>query len=144
MSVLKLMVDMFYLLWALGLNQKYVSFYLTLPPHQMPPPHPNNFITILSCHIYFSSDSKTETHAGGCNFFFMFFFQFDETPAFQNGFSKRSKHTCDKYLAFLVFACPDYRFVQSDLVGSGFLKPIKTVREFCSNLQHENLDPCHI
>ena len=79
------------------------------------------------------------------NFFSCFFFlQFDENPAFQNGFSKRPKHTCDKNLAFLVFACPDYHFVQSDLVGSGFLKPIKTVREIYSNLQPENLDPCHI
>ena len=35
---------------------------------------------------------------------------------------KRSKYTCDKSLIFLVVACPDYHFVQSDLVGCRFLK----------------------
>ena len=44
---------------------------------------------------------------------------------------------------FLVVICLDYRFVQWDLVGSVFLKA-QTVRDFCSNLQPEKLDPCNI
>ena len=48
--------------------------------------------------------------------------QFDENPAFKIYFSKRSKYTSDKSLAFLVVACPDYHFVQLGLVCIGFLK----------------------
>ena len=56
--------------------------------------------------------------------------QLDETPAFYGCFYKRSKHICDKSLTFLVVTCLDldYHFVQSDLVGSGFLKVFKCVK----------------
>ena len=50
--------------------------------------------------------------------------QFDEKPAFYGCFSKRSKHTCDKSLTFLVVTCQYYHFVQSGLVGSGFLNAL--------------------
>ena len=48
-------------------------------------------------------------------------YQIDEKPLFKNCFSKRSKHTCDMSFTFLVVTCLDYHFMQSDLVGSGFL-----------------------
>ena len=50
------------------------------------------------------------------------FGQFGEKPSFYDCLCKRSKHTCDKSFTFLVVTCLDYHFVQSDLVGSGFLK----------------------
>ena len=50
--------------------------------------------------------------------------QLEIKVAFQNCFSKRSKHACDKSLTFLVVTCLDYHFVQSDLVASGFLKAL--------------------
>ena len=48
--------------------------------------------------------------------------QIDGKPAFKDCFCKRPKYTLDKSFTFLVVTCLDYHFVQSDLVGSGFLK----------------------
>ena len=48
--------------------------------------------------------------------------QFVGKSAFSDCFSKRAKHTCDKFFTSLVVTCLDNHFVQSDLVGSGFLK----------------------
>ena len=44
--------------------------------------------------------------------------------SFQNLFSKRSNYTCDNFLTFLDIACPEYHFVQSDVVVIRFLKYI--------------------
>ena len=45
-----------------------------------------------------------------------------KTPLFKIAFLNNQTHTCDNSFTFLIVTCLDYHFVQSDLVGSGFLK----------------------
>ena len=45
-----------------------------------------------------------------------------ENPLFKIAFLNDQNTLEKNFLTFLAVTCPDYHFMQSDLVGSGFLK----------------------
>ena len=65
-----------------------------------------------------------------------------ENPLFKIAFLN-DQSTLEIRFTFLVVTCLDYHFVQSDLVGSGFMKTL-IVLDFRSNWQPEKMDPCLI